>query len=244
MKICDSLGGRGLARMRLDNWVLHGLYGSGDMRNSKFNIHRQFIFNNPDKKYSPVYLKPVPYGKDTTFVFVNPTKAGDTIKIKIAALDTIANLAPYTTKWGHFDPRDEFGYGMWKDFILMRLGETYLLRAEARFKQSNTSGAADDINVLRLRAKAASVSPGDIDLNFILDERARELIGEENRRMTLVRTGTLVERARRLNGTTKIANGNIETTNGLEDFHMLLPIPQNEINLNKDAVLKQNPGYK
>jgi hypothetical protein len=38
-----------------------------------------------------------------------------------------------------------------------------------------------------------------MDMNFILDERARELLGEENRRMTLMRTGTLVERAIRLN---------------------------------------------
>jgi starch-binding outer membrane protein, SusD/RagB family len=44
-------------------------------------------------------------------------------------------------------------------------------------------------------------------------------------------------------GTTNLANNNIETTNGLQDFHMLLPIPQTEIDLNKDAKLTQNPGY-
>jgi hypothetical protein len=38
-----------------------------------------------------------------------------------------------------------------------------------------------------------------MNLNFVLDERARELIGEENRRMTLMRTSTLVERSLRLN---------------------------------------------
>jgi len=223
--------------MRLDNWVLYGLYPPGDMRNSRFSIHRQHYFNNTQSKFDNIRGKPVPYGKDTLFVLAN----NDTIKI--FALDTVYKLAPYTLKWGHFDPRDVFGYGMWKDFILMRLGETYLLRAEARFYQGNTSGAADDINELRTRANAPLVSASDITLDFILDERARELLAEENRRMTLVRTGTLVERARRLNGTTPLANGNIETTNGLQDFHTLLSYSQTEIDLNKDAVLEQNPGY-
>lgn len=237
MEPCDSLGGRGLTRMRLDNWVLYSLYPPGDMRNSVYSIHRQHYFNNTQAKFDNIRGKPVPYGKDTLFVLAN----NDTIKI--FALDTVYKLAPYTLKWGHFDPRDAFGYGMWKDFILMRLGETYLLRAEARFYQGKTGLAADDINELRTRAHAPLVSASDITLDFILDERARELLAEENRRMTLVRTGTLVERARRLNGTTPLANGNIETTNGLQDFHMLLPIPQTEIDLNKDAVLEQNPGY-
>jgi len=238
MKICDSLGGRGLSRMRLDDWVLYKLYDKNDMRNSQYNIRRQFYFNDPSPKYAAVYGQAVPYGKDVTF-----NLGGTNGTIKIAASDTIANITPYTTKWAQFDPRDEFGYGDWKDFLLMRLGETYLLRAEARLKQNNLQGAADDINVLRSRAQAPSVDASKIDLNFILDERARELIAEENRRMTLVRTGTLVERAKRLCGTTKVANGNIETTNGIQDFNMLLPIPQTEIDLNKDAKLEQNPGY-
>ena len=238
MKICDSLGGRGLSRIRLDDWVLYKLYDKTDMRNSQYSIRRQFYFNDPSAKYAAVYGKPVPYGKDATFDL-----GGTNGTIKIAAADTIANITPYTTKWAQFDPRDEFGYGDWKDFILMRLGETYLLRAEARLKQNNTQGAADDINILRVRAQAPTVDASKIDLNFILDERARELIAEENRRMTLVRTGTLVERAKRLCGTAKVANGNIETTNGIQDYNMLLPIPDTEIKLNKDAKLLQNPGY-
>jgi hypothetical protein len=235
---CDSLGGRGLTRMRLDNWVLYDLYPTGDMRNSRFSIHRQHYFNNPDPRYDAIRGLPVPYGKDTAFA-LNATDS-----IQIFALDTVYKITPYTLKWGQFDPRDVFGYGMWKDFIIMRLGETYLLRAEARFKQGNSPGAADDINELRTRAHAPQVSANDITLDFILDERARELIGEENRRMTLVRTGTLVERAKRLNGIAPIANGNIETTNGIQDYNTLLPIPQTEIDLNKDAELIQNPGYQ
>ncbi|GEO04501.1 membrane protein [Adhaeribacter aerolatus] len=217
----DSLGGRGVARIRLNDWVLYGLYDEGDMRNSKYNIRREFWYNDPGSKYSSIYKTKVPYqGPDTLFI-----------------------INPYTTKWGHFDPQDVFGYGMWKDFILMRLGETYLLQAEAQFKQGKLAEAAESINALRRRANAPLVTAGDMSLNFILDERARELIGEENRRLTLMRTGTLVDRATRLNGKPAGLPANRRIT-GLAEKHLLLPIPQNEIDLNKDAVLEQNPGYK
>lgn len=210
----DSLGGRGVARLRLSNWVLYGLYSNDDIRNSKYSIKRTYYYNDP--AYPALLGKPVP---------------------KTPA-DTLFRICPSTTKWGAFDPNDTFGYAMIKDFIMMRFGETYLLLAEAQFKQGNLAGAAAAINVLRTRAGAAQVTPAQITLNLILDERARELIGEENRRMTLMRTGTLVERALRLN-----ANDAQKPISGLTSKNLLLPIPLTEIQLNKDAVLEQNPGY-
>jgi hypothetical protein len=141
---------------------------------------------------------------------------------------------PYTTKWNQYNPADAFGYGTIKDLPMMRLGETYLLLAEAQFKQGKTADAATSLNVLRTRAKAAQIAASQIDLNFILDERVRELIGEEQRRLTLLRTGTLVERATRLNGA---------SITGLTKTHELLPIPQTTIDLNTNATLTQNPGY-
>lgn len=218
MKICDSLGGRGIARLRLSNWVLYGLYQDGDIRNSEYNIKRHYYYNDPT---SANFGKEVP--------FTGP--------------DTLYKICPSTTKWGQYDPNDEFGYAMIKDFILMRLGETYLLQAEAQFDQGKLAEAAASINVLRKRAFAdyptkGQVSASDITLNFILDERARELVGEENRRETLMRTKTLVERSLRLN------SGDAQhPTTGLTETNLLLPIPLSEIQLNKDAVLDQNPGY-
>ncbi len=158
--------------------------------------------------------------------------------------DTLYKICPHTTKWYQYDPKDEFGYAMIKDFILMRLGETYLLLAEAQVKQGKLQDAANSINVLRQRAFGANypaqgqVQTSDMTLDFILDERARELIGEENRRMTLMRTGTLVDRAVRLN------SGDAQhPITGLTQNNLLLPIPLTEIQLNKDDVMEQNPGY-
>ena len=211
---CDSLGGRGIARLRLSNWVLYGLYPSGDMRNSQYSIKRQYYYNDP--AFPALLGKPVPF----------------------TGADTLFRICPSTTKWGAFDPNDTFGYAMIKDFIMMRLGETYLLLAEAQIKQGKTADAAASINMLRTRANAPQVTAGQMTLDFLLDERARELVGEENRRMTLMRTGTLVDRATRLN-----SNDAVHPTTGLAAKNMLLPIPLSEIQLNKDAVLEQNPGY-
>lgn len=219
MALADSLGGRALGRLRLSNWVIYGLYQNNDIRNSQYNLKRRYYYNDP--------AQPALFGKIVPY----------------AGPDTLFKICPHITKWYQFDPNDTFGYSMIKDFMLMRLGETYLLLAEAQFKQGKMQLAADNLNVLRQRAFADYPASGkllaaDITLNLILDERARELIGEENRRMTLMRTGTLVERSLRLNG-----NDVTHPTTGLTVTHNLLPIPLNEIQLNKDAVLTQNPGY-
>ncbi len=213
MVICDSLGGRGISRLRLSNWVLYNLYDANDMRNSQWNIRRKFYYNDPTNAN---------FGK---LVVSNNS-------------DTIFKLMPHTTKWFQYDPNDVFGFAMIKDFILMRLGETYLLQAEAQFKQGKTDLAAASINVLRTRANAPQVTASQMTLDFILDERVRELIGEENRRMTLMRTGTLVNRATQLNSNTVLF-----PLNNLTSKNLLMPIPQSEIDLNKDAKLDQNPGY-
>lgn len=211
MKITDSLGGRGICRLRLNNWVAYQLYEANDIRNSQWNIRRKYWYNTPG---AANYGQPVVPGNDP--------------------LDTLIRLCPHTTKWYQYDPNDEFGFAMIKDIILMRLGETYLLLAEAQVRQNRRPDAAATLNILRGRAGASTVTAAQMTMDFILDERVRELIGEENRRMTLMRTGTLVDRATRLNGA---------YVNGIAAKNLLLPIPRSEIDLNKDAVLEQNPGY-
>jgi len=73
------------------------------------------------------------------------------------------------------------------DWYMVRIAETYLLRAEAYLGLGDKANAAADINVLRDRAGAKRVSAGDIDIDYIVDERVRELFGEEQRWITLNR---------------------------------------------------------
>ena len=70
---------------------------------------------------------------------------------------------------------------------MIRIAETYLLRAEAYLAKGDKQKAADDINVIRDRANAPRCSAAEVDIDYILDERTRELFGEEHRCITLNR---------------------------------------------------------
>jgi hypothetical protein len=251
MQNCDSLGGRGNGRLRLSNFVKYGLFQKGDVRNSNYNIRRQLWYNRPG--YSEII------GIDANGYRVDAGRGVRDITVKTGDPvipqegDTLNVYYPYTTKWGGYDTTDDFGYALVKDWPVMRFAEAYLLRAEARFRQNNLQGAADDINVLHDRAfknyrivsgniNAGKVSASDINIDFILDERARELIGEENRRLTLVRTGQLSNRVIKYSDTGSKVPSN-KLCEGYKDYNAFLPIPLTDIQLNKDAKLEQNEGY-
>ena len=136
-----------------------------------------------------------------------------------------------------------------RPFILMRFAETYLIAAEAAFKAGNNANAAAMINVLRSRAAfrttnssaqntaataAMQITVSDINLDFLLNERTRELFGEWTRWYDLVRTKSL---AARLAAYNPIANFN-------PTRDILRPIPQSQINLvTTGPKYPQNPGY-
>lgn len=137
------------------------------------------------------------------------------------------------------------------DLFLSRLGETYLIAAEAYFKSNNPTKAKERINEVRRRAampgKTAQmmISEGEINIDFILDERARELAGEGHRWFDLKRTGKLMER-------TRLHNPEIKTIydSGRDPFlgenghyKILRPIPLSAISLDSGSY-PQNPAYK
>jgi starch-binding outer membrane protein, SusD/RagB family len=137
-------------------------------------------------------------------------------------------------------PNSQAGYN---DVIVMRLAEIYLIAAEAELQLGNPGEAAKHINVLRTRAAKKTpvdytadmqADAADMSIDFILDERARELAGENIRWFDLKRTGKLVERVNKYNpDITKI-----------QDFHILRPISNVEMQaLLNAAEFGQNPGY-
>lgn len=247
----DSIGGRGNGRLRLSNYVKYGVFKEkGDIRNSNYNIRRVMWYNKPGWSatigidQNGYQVEPGTGVKDVT------VKTGDRVVPHIS--DTLNVFYTHTTKWGGYDPTDDFGWALTKDFPMMRYAEVFLLRAEARFRQGNKKGAAEDINVLRDRAfkdyrqvnpDAGKVTEDMIDIDFILDERIRELVGEENRRFTLMRTGELTNRVNMMVSHWNELEESKQTSGYNPEVHTLLPIPLTEIQLNKDANLEQNPGY-
>lgn len=131
-----------------------------------------------------------------------------------------------------------------RDFIISRLGETYLVAAEAYFKSNNSPTALARLNEVRRRAGGGVVGAipviTTIDINTILDERGRELLGEYHRWFDLKRTGTLVQRA-------VLYNPKITSTNAFAgqngQLKILRPIPQSALDLNRSKNYPQNPAY-
>jgi len=127
------------------------------------------------------------------------------------------------------------------DFPMFRLADVYLIYAEAAIRGGggDMSRAVSLVNELRERAygsDAASVSQGDLNLDFILDERGRELYWEGHRRTDL-------RRFDRFTGDNYVWawKGNQQQGAGTDSRYEIFPIPSSDINSNLN--LTQNPGY-
>ena len=126
-----------------------------------------------------------------------------------------------------------------RSIFLARLAETYLIRAEAEINSGDAASAASDINVVRTRSNASPITASQATIDFLLDERARELAGEYHRWYDLKRTGKLTTYVPMYNPDVPDASY-MKGNDG--QYKTLRPIPQNAINLN-GATVTQNPGY-
>ncbi|HEY3404002.1 MAG TPA: RagB/SusD family nutrient uptake outer membrane protein [Ohtaekwangia sp.] len=133
-----------------------------------------------------------------------------------------------------------------RDFYLARLGETYLIAAEAHLQLDDKATAMSRLNAVRARAEktVGSLQLADADtvtVDLILDDRARELVGEFHRWFDLKRTGKLVERVLEYN---KDVRGTPNAFTGVDGNPKILrPIPQKALELNSNKDFEQNPGY-
>jgi len=214
MAVSADYGGRGIGRLAMTRYAIN-LYEPSDVRGGPFAIRRFYQYNNASN---------LPPGKkvgDTLFTVVGAEKANDP-------------LWPSTRKWDWASPVDPTVAEQYNDQPYIRLAETYLLLAEAQFKQGKLAEAAATINKVRARAGASQIQPAQVTLDFILDERSRELVTEEQRRYTLIRTGTLLDRVKKYNPISAPLIAARDT---------LLPIPQDVIDANTGKPMKQNPGF-
>lgn len=237
--------GRGVSFVRPTNFFTYQLWnnsGADDIRNLPVNIQRVFYAPPPiiggveRPNYDTVYVSTVRLfnGRDT----VVRLRPGDPIRSEwlTSRQDTMERVFPRVMKMGsdwHYsgDPSNGFA----QESYAIRLAETYLLRAEANMKAGNLTAAAADINTVRGRSQALPATAGEINIDYILDERIRELFGEELHTLTLTRLGLLYSRTRKY--------GYTVSQNTVTEKNNLMPIPQNVIDANSMAEYQQNPGY-
>lgn len=221
--LADSLGGRGLGQIIPMKWWIGtggtnadgnvpGIFDARDIRNSDYNIKRNWYYNNPNE--TSLYGRKCNITEQTWF--------------------STKSLFPALTKFFYGREENLSLSGSYKDRMKFRLSETYLLLAEAYLGMGDTQRAADAVNEVRRRAGATMIDADAMTMDFLLDERIRELVGEESRRFTLVRTNKLIDRVKAHNTTIK---------DKITQRDLLWPIPQAIIDSNRDIEFPQNPGY-
>ena len=203
----------------------------------------------------------VDVGGTRSYSVVNPSEWGGNYGI-VNGVGVSALPSGEPHMWKFWQPGIPYGdaYGTFNEAIF-RSAEAYLIAAEAIVKggkgaklggadiyynkvldralgankAKDPKCAADLASYTSLDAVSYRATPANISIDLILDERARELVGEYNRWFDLKRTGKLIERVLKYNPWAK-------KSNSIKDFHYLRPIPQSEIDLSFPK-MAQNEGY-
>jgi tetratricopeptide (TPR) repeat protein len=163
--------------------------------------------------------------------------------------------------WKFWQPDIDYDDAMGTcDYVLFRSAEAYLIAAEAILNGASSGDLGDaevyyNTVVDRALGDNSGATPmcaatpedvsdmdsvsyranGNLDVEMIMDERARELLGEYTRWFDLKRTETLIDRTTRMNPWTAAIGE-------MEDYHYLRPIPQDEID-SSIPTIEQNAGY-
>lgn len=241
--LSDSLG-RGSGFIATVPYYNYAIWQDpNDLRHSDVNWFSKddYYYNNPSSNY---------YGQPFVEGFI-----GDTIRTW------------YPSAYNKLYVRDEVNenrkQGGHSDWYIFRLAETYLLRAEAYYWMGQMGNAASNINKVRERAQANPINPGEVTIDYIFDERAREFYMETPRKTELTRVAYIMAQLGR-NGYNlesmsqdnwyydRVISKNIyyrdELTYGantyrIRPFHVYWPIPQGEIDANVEGHINQNEGY-
>ena len=259
--IGDMTGGRGIGTHYATNHLYNEIWADDfdDMRNSEYNWPRRFkihrtnvLDDNPELKaampdgYFDLENTVLPDGWSMETGFAGGVAATTQLPNRFMCGYSTKMTTPFHHPDAQYQNKETYqlagtGGKTYTDQYFFRLAEAYLLRAEAYVNKGDKNKAADDINELHKRANAKLCTADQMNLDYILDERLRELTCEEKRRLTLSRVGKLAERIKKYNPYFSAA---YSADNKDYDAHFdLLPIPLSAIQANKDAKLEQNPGY-
>jgi hypothetical protein len=238
--------GRGIGRVRTTNYFNYEIWDSpADYRHTAPNWlnMEDLVYNNPSSAY---------YGQPLQ---------------KAYCVDTIYSWMPMQTikTWVPEDNRPDTPQGGYTNWYVFRLAETYLLRAEAYYWKGELANAMSDLNKIRRRSNATEITdPQKVDIEFILDERARELFFEEPRKVEMTRVAFIMaqqgvrgysletvaennyyyDRMMTYNNFFREhVNHNGINTYTIKPYHILWPIPENAIASNSQGRINQAPGY-
>lgn len=176
-------------------------------------------------------LKYYPFMKNDNYNWLPQSTALPVLSEAIDRMPIIQKFKDTKMDWGGAGTRED---------VIIRLSDTYLLSAEAYLGVGNEKMSLDRLNTLRRRAAIDNeafenkLKLKEVTLDIILDERARELLGDHDRWFDLKRTKKLINR-------TLEYNPFVLHYNNINKDHLVRPIPQDEIN--KVKGLEQNTGY-
>mgnify|MGYP000925802430 CR=1 FL=1 len=253
-------GGKGATRLAVSigAWKLYEWDNqqNNDIRYDEHSVvkHLYFLDNN-NNTYEVLNKNSEP------LINLNPTKA-----MFATSEGTIKNYTlPSTKKWDNVHSnfeRADTDYSF-NNVSYMRLSEAYFLYAEALLKLGRPDESALWINKIRSRANVSQINSSEVTIDFILDERARELLCEGQRRHTLMRLSQenngderdinnyFKRRIRTYNevcgqidgGTSMLGTATVSHGTDQYDVPVLFAIPKVFIDSNTKVKIEQNPGY-
>lgn len=252
----DVFWGRPFKRLRPTKYLIEGVFAdkTNDSRFKK-SFRDTWLCNNPGT-YSAFSLDNSKTGSltyktgDTTlwicpFDMSKEERAKRPYQVIIPSFTTAGgfyNEAIFYTLTKFFDTkRPDLTYEPGsRDYYVMRFADTKLLLAEALLLSGKRPEALAQINDVRKRAAFAGktaqmeITDAQLSMDFIMEERARELAGEQIRWLDLKRWGKLVERVKLYNP---------QAAANIKDIHNVRPIPQTQIDRAENKAFTQNPGY-
>lgn len=262
--IMDPDGSPGMLSRPFDPQIWAWGRGVGYTRGS--NYHQYYIWQN--------YGDDLRRCADTNWMTVEKMRYNNPASNYFGEFVQPEYTAPYDTgralyDWPHYKLHvpNEPTVGNWAgghgDWYVFRLAETYLLRAEAYYWDGDFENAANDINQVRERALATPINASDVTMDYILDERARELYYEEPRNAELTRISFMkAETGRRGYSMDNFHESSywfdrIEELHGfyntgfqygpnisrISAYHVLWPVRQSFIDANTGGRINQNRGY-
>jgi hypothetical protein len=228
-----TIGGTAEDACSFDNWGY--TYGRCLPSPYLFSLYDQVH----DNRYNVYYIHQY---KNTTNRTINGVAPGAYFPLGSGSSFN-KNVYPGCVKWGdkwaRSTPSDPLSY---KDVIVYRLAETYIMGAEAAMNLGIQGKARYYYNKTWERAGNLTFA-GNVTLQSIMDEQARELAFEGDRWFFLKRLGKLIEQVSQYAGDPRIPASLAGRTNlPAHPYYIRWPIPESEI-INMGANFPQNPGY-